>query len=245
MTLGMWTHLPALVASMGIGGVIAGGLGLNYVDKLFSRAERAARHVMSGSAATITSRLPVSVGDRGRELLVVRRGHLAESTLSVDDACMLALDLRHDGGRVRLHGDNARRAATSLSPALNLGGASDAHLRDAVQSIVVRGGSEQYLATIGRWVGTTTRAMSQAPRQWTPESVVPDTGLYALTPTQRLALEIALHENAERRALDGELLELETAWRDAEEIAVIADSLGLPKSVEDEWTRLRARISPS
>jgi hypothetical protein len=44
-----------------------------------------------------------------------------------------------------------------------------------------------------------------------------------------LALEMALHEETERRALDGELAMLEAMWRDAEEIASIADRLpGLP-----------------
>jgi hypothetical protein len=40
-----------------------------------------------------------------------------------------------------------------------------------------------------------------------------------------LALEMLLHEEAERRALDEELSELEAAWREAEEIAAIADRL--------------------
>ncbi|HUH12323.1 MAG TPA: hypothetical protein VMK65_04405, partial [Longimicrobiales bacterium] len=40
-----------------------------------------------------------------------------------------------------------------------------------------------------------------------------------------LALEMALHEETERRALEGELAELEAAWREAEEIASIADGL--------------------
>ena len=40
-----------------------------------------------------------------------------------------------------------------------------------------------------------------------------------------VALEIALHEEAERRALAGELAGLEAAWREAEEIADIADRL--------------------
>lgn len=42
---------------------------------------------------------------------------------------------------------------------------------------------------------------------------------------QALALEMALHEEAERRALRGELTLLESAWREAEEIARIADAL--------------------
>jgi hypothetical protein len=40
-----------------------------------------------------------------------------------------------------------------------------------------------------------------------------------------LALEMALHEETERRALHGELRVLEAAWREADEIATIADAL--------------------
>ena len=47
----------------------------------------------------------------------------------------------------------------------------------------------------------------------------------------RLALEMSLHEDSERRALEGELAELETAWRRAEEIAAIADDLLVPDAV--------------
>jgi hypothetical protein len=51
---------------------------------------------------------------------------------------------------------------------------------------------------------------------------VPD---HILAPEKRLALEMALHEENERRALKGELAALEAAWREAEEIAAIADRL--------------------
>ena len=40
-----------------------------------------------------------------------------------------------------------------------------------------------------------------------------------------LALEMSLHEEAERRAFDGELTILEAAWREAEELARVADGL--------------------
>jgi len=59
------------------------------------------------------------------------------------------------------------------------------------------------------------------------------------TPT-RLALEMALHEEQERRALAGELVELELAWRQAEEIASIADGLLVPPEHEDFIARQRA-----
>jgi hypothetical protein len=44
-------------------------------------------------------------------------------------------------------------------------------------------------------------------------------------PALALALEMALHEETERRALDGELAMLEGMWREAEQIAAIADRL--------------------
>ena len=57
-------------------------------------------------------------------------------------------------------------------------------------------------------------------------------------PTQ-LALEMALHEEQERRALEGELRVLERAWREAEEIAEISDNLLLPEGA-DEFVRKHA-----
>jgi hypothetical protein len=56
----------------------------------------------------------------------------------------------------------------------------------------------------------------------------------------RLALEMATHEESERRALEGELYLLEEAWKQAEEIAAIADDMFLPASVDAELARLRA-----
>ena len=49
----------------------------------------------------------------------------------------------------------------------------------------------------------------------------------------RLAVEMAIHEESERRAMEGELETLEAAWRQAEEIAAIADSLLVPSAVDE------------
>ena len=46
----------------------------------------------------------------------------------------------------------------------------------------------------------------------------PATQLLALPMVDRLALEMAAHEDSERRAMEGELAELEEAWREAEEM---------------------------
>jgi hypothetical protein len=53
-----------------------------------------------------------------------------------------------------------------------------------------------------------------------------------------LALEMATHEDIERRALEGELAMLEEAWRHAEEIAAIADDLALPAAAESDFEKL-------
>lgn len=59
---------------------------------------------------------------------------------------------------------------------------------------------------------------------------------------RRLALEMAAHEESERRAMEGELAILETAWREAEEIAAVADRLLVPKSAE-RWLRKQKKRS--
>ena len=62
----------------------------------------------------------------------------------------------------------------------------------------------------------------------------------------RLAVEMATQEEAERRAMEGELAMLEEAWRQAEEIAGIADNLLVPKSIEQmlREEKLRAGLDP-
>jgi len=65
--------------------------------------------------------------------------------------------------------------------------------------------------------------------------------LFSLAAAARLALEMAAHEEQERRAMEGELAELERAWREAEEIAAIADDLLLPASIGERLDHLKGR----
>ena len=55
-----------------------------------------------------------------------------------------------------------------------------------------------------------------------------------MPPSLRLALEMSLNEESERRALNGELVELETRWRQAEEIAAISDGLFVSANTNDK-----------
>ncbi len=63
--------------------------------------------------------------------------------------------------------------------------------------------------------------------------------LRALPYPLRLGLEMATHEEAERRALEGELAVLEQAWKQAEELAAISDNLLLPASVDEKLESLK------
>lgn len=132
-------------------------------------------------------------------------------------------------GTARLSGEHARRAAAKLLPSINAAGATASRVQQAVQLLEEAGGPEQWFAEAAR----RTRA-------WGAEQSWGDTGaLKHLPGPVKLSLEMAANEDAERRALEGELDELEERWRDAEEIAAIADDLLLPPGVKALFERVR------
>jgi hypothetical protein len=139
-------------------------------------------------------------------------------------------------------GREALRVAAAVVPQLNRFGGKPEAVQSAVTVLDNSGGVEAYLARLSGLATTATavvpkKGFSRKTRQgW---SGAYNSGLFALTPTDRLALEMALHEEAELRALQGELADLERAWRDAEEIAAISDGMLTPASVESKLDRLR------
>ena len=66
-------------------------------------------------------------------------------------------------------------------------------------------------------------------------------------PIRRMVLAVSgrdtsLQEDGERRVLEGELETLERAWREAEQIAAIADALLLPGDVLERIAGLRKNL---
>jgi hypothetical protein len=55
-----------------------------------------------------------------------------------------------------------------------------------------------------------------------------------MEPSAKLAIELWMNEDIERQWLEGELTLLEREWRQAEELAKIADGLAVPESVDEE-----------
>ena len=129
-------------------------------------------------------------------------------------------------------GEEAQRVAGFVVPRMNRSGGRSAQVQEAVRKIEDEGGPEGLLHTTVFAPGATTlaRTSTSGPLirvgDHAPFSAKDKTGLVSRLPVPtRLALEMALHEEQERRALEGELAILEEAWRQAEEIASIADNL--------------------
>jgi len=124
------------------------------------------------------------------------------------------------GKRVSVYeGERAQQVAGRLLPRINARGGKPEVVRDAVGRIEEAGHPEEFL-----------RQMSG----WRRDGYAADpSGMIAKLPAPtKLALEMALHEESERRALAGELWRLERQWKEAEEIAAIADGLLVPEKDE-------------
>jgi hypothetical protein len=127
-----------------------------------------------------------------------------------------------DARTLVLSGGVARAVLGRALVHANERGATGRQVERAAAQLAGAGSPEAYMrrlaATEARLVDTRATIFCKAP-------VMPSEA--------RLALEMALHEESERRALEGELRLLESAWREAEALAAIADGLAadaLPRS---------------
>jgi hypothetical protein len=161
-------------------------------------------------------------------ILTVRAKHLRDIEFHMgrdEDSAVLAV--QHDQGWAEFHGGSAIRATARVISGANRFGGSDASVQDAVRHIEDAGDATGYLATTARknaWRSGRFTSLLNTYR---------GLGALKLSGTERLALEMAVHEENERRALEGELAALEDAWREAEEIAAISDvELTPPKLYE-------------
>lgn len=167
-----------------------------------------------GRPGTVVARIPEKAG-----IIEVRRKDLDGLRLEAGTAPGdLTLVVKTKKMPVRFSGEDAVWAAGYLLPALNRYGGNRRQVDAAVDILEVAGGAEQVFTSAAHF--RSRKAMN----------------VHKLDYPVRLALEMAAHEEQERRALEGELARLETAWKEAEEIAVISDSLLLPTGIE-EWIR--------
>jgi hypothetical protein len=226
--------LGAIVVGGAVAGVSIGGFGWMLAQS--------GRAIVRGNPEKVVAKVRTEHG----QLLHVRRRHLGETTLMRADDGSLALNLRYKNGQSTFSGREAERIASIVIPKVNRFGGDKRAVANAVTEIESTGGAERYLDHLAD-VGTIfTRAPARTRgRRWSDRWGSKDfsrSGLFALPGPHRLALEMALHEEAERRAVEGELAELERAWREAEEIAGIADSLLVPEGVDASMDRIRKQV---
>ncbi len=123
-------------------------------------------------------------------------------------------------------GPEAERMVAQIVPKMNRMGGKPNTVQAAVREIEELGHPEDFLADIVR--GNRFQDRNGVPGY-----------INKMSAHRKLALEMALHEEQERRALEGELWRLERAWEEAEEIAAISDGLLLPERTEELIERYR------
>ncbi len=222
-----------------IGGILAAGVGVGFLGAFATQGYDA---LINGRPGKSIGRIVLPDG----RLVEVQRKHARMSVLErSDDLGRLALRLESTDGTHLLLGEDAMRAAARLLPTVNRFGGSTRQVRDAVDLLEARGDPMRVLHDVQQRAGATTadarwKRMKTGFWDTDVEAITAIPGaLHSLHPRDRLALEMALHEESERRAMDGELATLESAWREAEEIAHIADNLFVLPKIEARIEQLR------
>lgn len=203
-----------------VGGVLVGGIATGVIS--------GAVLGQSGNFVNIfmNARTLAKVKAPDGTLLKLKRPDLEKTRLDLVDGGwdLVVAKGKHEH---RFTGEEARRTAATLVSRINRTGAGRRAVQDAVRHLdelgtpeaVIRAAAE---AESGRRLRRGRAASGRL------------SGLPAPT---RLAVEMALHEEEERRALAGELWLLERRWKEAEEIAAISDDLLLPEGAEEFMAR--------
>ncbi len=195
--------------------------------------------LLHGNPKQIVARVPLA----GAQVLEVQRQHARGALLMHPEQSgdPFALRVEHTKGDILLTGADAARVAQQVLPVVNRFGGSKRVVGDAVRTVEDAGGPEAMIARLSATRGA-HRLLEAKGRRPLASKKKQDGKVGLLrefTTVDRLALEMALHEESERRAMDGELAALEAAWREADEIARIADSLLEPEALTEKFAALR------
>ncbi len=177
----------------------------------------------------------VNVKTHDGRVLKIRGAAFSQAKLTADNGTP-TLRLKHKRREEVFEGEEAVRVVATLLPAVNFAGASQKTVDAAVKTLAHHGGSEGYLESL--WAGK-----ADALTKTTRKGVIKPVPLASLKGTAPITIEMALHEEQERRAIAGELHVLETAWKDAEEIAAIADDMFVPDETEALIQKMKREVN--
>lgn len=199
----------AVVGGIVVGGAITGVIGgaaLSQVGNFYN--------VWANGRTLVKLRT-----DDGR-VVKLKRIDLLGTRLRESEGQGYALEVRKGKKKEWFRGEEAERHIGVIMPKMNhMGGKRDT-VQDAVSTIESHGHPDHFLTDVVK--GDRFRDKKGVPGY-----------VNKMPAPTKLALEMALHEEQERRALEGELWRLERAWEEAEEIAAISDNLLLPSGTDD------------
>ena len=173
------------------------------------------------------ARIPIENGD----VLRIRGNDTARVLEDPASVTGWSLELHQPDIGGLLRGSAAVRTLGAIIPRMNFQGGSRKQVEGAVKLIEDSAGLDALLLAVARDPARQTGRY----RRWLPN------GVHFLPAETRLAMEMALNEENEHRALEGELEVLELAWKEAEEIAAIADQLALPSGIETQLQELKSK----
>lgn len=210
------------VAVVGVGAMVllnaAAGVGLGaFIGQMPNLIDTTATGIIGNRRVGIESPVCQNCG----RLMVLRSKHVQHARLThsahADLALLVSCPHCHSLG-TQIEGEAAEQTLRSGMTYLNLKKRRAVKRKATEAAVLVEksGGAEDLI-----------RRLAQEERT-----------VKALGTQQGLALEMAVDEQAELR-------ELERQWHDAEEIAEIADNLGLSKAVEDNLHRLKDGDQPN
>lgn len=157
-------------------------------------------------------------------MITVKHQKASAVALEPDAEQGWALRLADQRNALRATGTAATHGLRGILTAVNFFGAPATEVRAAVQRLGDAGGSRPFIERVAR-AGQAHGASN----------------VNLLPPEVRCALEMALHEDVERKALEGELAALREEWKLAEEVARIADDLLVGPEVLASLRRMQGR----
>ena len=223
IAIGLGVASSVAIGLIEIGGLGVGGPAIALVPSLLSIVVRVAskRTELERARQFISTRAAEGFGRKIR-----KHEQVGLRMIPSEDEQGWALRFALDGKFLDFHGHDAVHTAHLIAPAINADGGSTSDVDVAVRDIEIAGSAERYFKRVLQF---------GQKQQWHY------TGLDEYPDHMRLAFEMVAHEETERAAMEGELKQLEDDWREAEEIASIADNLFLPAAVTDFIERHRSK----
>lgn len=208
-------------AAIVIGGVVVGGVATGAISGALLGQSGNFWNIWHNGRTLVKLRT-----DDGRVIKLKNPDLLGTRLRPDDDGGGYRLEVRKGKKKEWFCGAEAERHISLIMPRMNRMGGKARTVSEAVGAIEQHGHPDHFLSDV------------VAGDRFRDKKGVPGYVNKMPEPT-RLALEMALHEEQERRALEGELWRLERAWEEAEEIAAISDDLLLPEGTGDFIARHR------